>query len=170
MSKTLELFESIQNNLNEEDNQEYYYEIGFTTGNNDGYTIYFKSNKGIKKRPAHIDIETIKNLAAEAGVFDNNKYKPELVYFGKQISKDEYLYRTTPPTPEEKERDEWWDKHYKEAIDFVNKVDPEYIIDMIYNGNEDMYYNQKAKYVALDLLYKLGVKDFEEEINNIEGE
>lgn len=64
--------------------------------------------------------------------------------------------------------DKWWSENYNRAIDFVDAAGPDYIADLIYDGDTDWYYNQTAKHVAIDLLHILGIEEFEEEINNLE--
>lgn len=63
------------------------------------------------------------------------------------------------------ELDKYWEENCDRIIKFVDESDPQYIADLIYDGNIDMYYNNTGKQVALDLLHQLGINELEEEMN-----
>lgn len=62
--------------------------------------------------------------------------------------------------------DQYWRDNYNNIISFVDSSDPQYIADLIYNGDIDKFIQNTGKQVALDLLYQLGIETLEDEMNN----
>lgn len=62
--------------------------------------------------------------------------------------------------------DEWFAMNGDVALAFVENNDPQYIADLIYNGDVEQCLQNTGKQVALDLYHQLGVEGFQKEIGN----
>lgn len=65
---------------------------------------------------------------------------------------------------EPEDLDSYWQKNYQKIIDFVDEAGPEYIADLIYDGDIEIFNQNTGKQVALDLLHQLGIKELENEL------
>jgi len=65
---------------------------------------------------------------------------------------------------ESEDLDSYWQKNYQKIIDFVDEAGPEYIADLIYDGDIEIFNQNTGKQVALDLLHQLGIKELENEL------
>lgn len=67
------------------------------------------------------------------------------------------------------EVDEWWEANVDRLFKYIEKENADTIVDMIYGGNYDEYWDNTTKQIALDIYNQLGKEETEKLLNEFES-